>query len=232
MNSVIGVEYYGIGANSTRWVVIGDNLFNPSGGSIPVALRPQNPNVYEVVHDVICERNWVKYSLTPTQSATGIYAGGSDMTVRNNLLDMSNTDGVTAVQVSRNGTAPAPSPDNVRVYGNDIYYSDTDNDFIGVSITATATNAVVKNNLCYAPNDSQHTAVSDAGAGSVVANNSSDAQVLTDPKFSGALTAVTGWKITDATSYTKNAGASVPVWRDFFGVVRVTGSMDIGASEQ
>ena len=64
-------------------------------------------------------------------------------------------------------------------------------------------------------------------------NNTGDTGTpATDPKFSGLLSAVTGWRITDPTSYTLNVGASVPVWRDFFGSVRSTGFMDIGASEQ
>ncbi len=98
--------------------------------------------------------------------------------------------------------------------------------------------AVAKNNLFYCPGMGAKTltTINDASAdaGQVTkSNNTGDVgTATTDPKFSGVLTAIGGWQITDGTSYTKDVGASVPVWRDLFGTTRVTNFMDIGASEQ
>lgn len=230
----VAAELAGIGGGATRWVVVSDNQIVPSYGGQPVSLGPESDSVAEIVKDVIFERNWVRFTQVPPGSTQCVLMHGPYQTSRNNLVNASGTPLVAGITCEQRGTSPAPVPTNCAVYNNTIYKSDTASNFTGVLIGSGVTTTVVKNNLGYAPADSQHIMVTDTGTGTTVGNNSSTAQVNgTDPKFSGALTAVAGWQITDATSYTKNAGAAVPVWDDFFGTARPTGaSMDIGASEQ
>lgn len=226
------VEENGLGQGSSRWILCSDNDIKPAYGGGPLSFGPESDSVAELVKDCIIERNWFRFSQVPIVSGIGIQMHGPYMTARNNLVDMTLCDFLFGISVAQRGTSPAPVPDHCYVYNNSIFYADTDSDFYGIDIDAGVTNTIVKNNLCYAPNDSNHVSIYDIGTGTVVSNNTLDAQVNTNPKFSGALTAYTGWKITDPTSYTKNAGATVPVYEDFFNATRTAGSMDIGASEQ
>lgn len=221
----------------TEYVVVSENKVHKGVGaglnSIAVAYGVGNQADDSRVRNVISERNWISAGAA-TQYLIDITAH-SFVTVRNELLDTSGGTEHTCVQVHRNGAAPSPSPANIKM-ANCSAYSSNSGDFTFANVAAETSAVEVKNNLCYAPSSTTPVGILNAGqsnASVTAANNTSDAQIKsTDPLFSGALTSVDGWKITSASSYTRNAGADVPVWSDFFGVVRVAGSMDIGASEQ
>ena len=119
--------------------------------------------------------------------------------------------------------------DKVAIYNNTAYSPDTGSNFMFVGIDSTITNVTVKNNLGYAPNDSQHAMISGTGAsGFSASNNSSNAQVQsTNPNFTTTPpTQPSHWKPTSG--YAVGGATPVPVWSDFFRVAEPS-SRDIGA---
>lgn len=226
-------ETAGLGSGSTRWVVISDNLCIPNYGGQPVAIGPQSDSVNEVVKDIIFERNWVYFAQVPVSQTDAVMLRGPFQIARNNRVNVTLGIFPSGITVTRRSAFPAPNPNYCKVYSNDIYYNTANTSFTAINVAAGTLGARVKNNLGYAPNDSNHVMLNDLGTSTVASNNSTTAQVgATDPLFTGVLTAMAGWS-KSAGSYTKNAGVAVPNWQDFNLVARPVGaSMDIGSTEQ
>lgn len=217
-------------------VYVARNKITGDASGWSFACGPLDDDDYSLVYRALFEGNWHDVGGT---FARAYSLWGREVTVRNNLIDM--TAG-TNIQMIGTGQRNYPNSSGYSsrqtwVYNNDGYCSATASGALTFASTdATGRDLVVKNNVLYTPGLGAKTLTILTGTGhpsypAVTANNTSS--FTTDPKFSGALSAVTGWKITDGTSYTKNAGAVVPVWTDFFGVTRPVGvSRDIGASEQ
>src|SRR5207245_5366144 len=111
------------------------------------------------------------------------------------------TGGVDHIGVSM-GTRAVQAADNVRVYNNTFYSADTSSgSFIAVSVDSSTTNAIVRNNLAYAPNDSSPKMVWGTGnsAAPVVASYNS-ADLKKNPDFAGSLSPLAAFKII-ASSY-------------------------------
>lgn len=215
----------------TRYGNCFDNDILGTANGWPVAAGPHSGGGEQNrVRDLIFDSNWVKYGVNG-QRAFSLWASG--ISVRNNLIDVSvgtvgNDVGIYFGRRYTAADAELYSDDN-EVYNNTVYRSGTGTGFAGVEIQTGCTNIRVKNLLTYAPGTTAPEVLR-GQAPNVVGGNSANA--TTDPKFSGVLTAVAGWKITDGTSHTKDAGVDSAVWRDFYNATRATGSMDIGASEQ
>ncbi len=213
--------------------VIGDNGAPTNPIAWPVSIGPQNNFHDERVLDVIYERNW-HVGASTTQIAAIFWA--SEVTVRNNIVNMTGSLNYAGFSVTQRGIEPAPN--NNRIYNNTFYSGDTTNsgkDIVGVVIGAAATNTTVRNNLGYAPNAAITHLISGTGASGLVAsNNSSDADMRTfDPLFALASPLVPADFKLNAGSYAIDTGASVRVFSDFFGVSRPQNSViDLGAVEQ
>lgn len=236
----------------TQYVSVADNKMDAgTAGTYVMTTRPVNDSSVSIIKDVVTERNW----MIGGAATSAMYSiSASNVTVRNNLFDMTSMlqhTGITIDTGSGEWATPAPQPysDGNEVYNNTFYGSGTGNDFIAVKVSGKCfsctigpnrpvTNSVIKNNLAYAPNDSSHklfsmtdddsnlTSGSTTGA-SGTNGNSSDAQVLsTVPGFTIPPVATSDWKPTSG--YAVGGGASVPVWSDFF-LVTQPSPRDIGA---
>ena len=142
------------GNNYTEQVVISDNIFRGAlDASNIVVLGPQNDMSDERLRNIVFERNWLQRSPT-TQNSLIIH--GVDVTVRNNLCDMTGASlWRTCFVTEQRGIEPAPN--NVRFYNNTGYSPDASSEFFVVRLGATATNVTVKNNLASAPLATGHT---------------------------------------------------------------------------
>ena len=210
-------------------LVVSDNKFNGGNGVFPFDIAPQNNVSDERMTDFIVERNWWVNS---GHWFRMINLSARKGTVRNNILDgsLGNPGADNAsIYVSQLGIEPAP--DDIQIYNNTFYsrFTDSQNAFWGVVLTS-GTNMVVKNNLAYAPNYATVQMVVNS-ASATVTNNSTDAQVKTNP-FASATPAVPADFMLPASSYARNAGTAAPVFSDFFRAIRPNGtSIDLGATE-
>ena len=142
---------------------------------------------------------------------------------KNNGIPISQTNVPTGTRVYNNSFS-APT-----AFGVNSFWAVNFND-------ATPVGTVIQNNVGYAPIDTLHKLVNEAVAqvnSYTASNNSTTAQTgATSPLWVTTPLAVVGDWYLQAGSYAKNAGTDVPVWSDFFGTTRSSGSMDIGATEQ
>ena len=220
----------------TQYVYFSDNkLIYPRGGAVgaqPLEISPASTSQNNWISDVIGERNIVQARASAATSSEGAKVSASRVTLRNNLFDMSGSpSGMTGVSVQYTNVAGAPVPDDVRILNNTMYAGTSAGSFVGVDIDTEPTATVVNNNIAYAPSSVSRDMISGTGTspGSLT-NNSSDAQVLTDPLFTGPLTSPQGFRFA-TTSYAQNAGTALfPTgYADFYNADDVTANVAIGA---
>jgi hypothetical protein len=221
-----------MGRTYSEKIVISDNEFNGSDNqTYLVDMGPQNGNSDERIRQILFERNWYSGG---SRSATSIdlRISATDITIRNNVFTNSDThsDDHRVIALVREGVEPTPN--NIRVYNNSSY-SANPADYALVYVDPQATNVTVRNNLVYAPNAANGRVVNNLGSTSVTAtNNSTDAQVRgTAPGWSTQPPTLPSHMRLNTGSYAKNAGASVPVFMDFFVVTRPLGVIDMGATK-
>ena len=223
------------GTGLSEQIVISDNELQGGGTHWTANLGPQSgnpPNNNEIVRQAIVERNWFRAGAR-TQRALVINA--SEITVRNNICDMTRPGGTGATCFAVFTQGAEPAPDNVHVYNNTGYSADS-GDFSFIHFAdSTATNVTVQNNLASAPRSTRARMIHGTPAsGLVQSNNSSDSQVVS---------LVPGWivpapktpaefKLGPESRYI-DAGFAVPVFSDFFRTSRPRGAqIDIGAAER
>lgn len=209
-------------------IVVSDNLLL-GGLSVGIAgTGPKNPTSDERVRNQIWERNWYVAGPATTVSMS---IEGSEITFRNNLLNMGGGSGVAQGIVVADGGI-IPDPDQLRIYNNTFFSNDIG--ILNAIRLQIGSNITIKNNLAYAPNATTPTMINNTGAITVTAvNNSSDIQLFgTSPNF--VVTppvALTDYNLTPG-SYAIGGGSAVPVFSDFFRVTRPVGVIDIGGTEQ
>ena len=218
---------------ATSKVVVSDNKLSPGNASTnnwTFSLDPQDSAENEHITDVIVERNQFAGG---SNTSLCISMQAIDVTVRNNLANTTGSGaGGTFIEVDKRSSG-APAPNRIAIYNNTAYSSanniDSGSAFIVVTSSTTSGGATVKNNLGYAPNASSPAMVS--GSNAVASNNSTNAQLKTNPGFaSSLLSAVTNFQVLSS-SYAKGTGTTVPVFSDFFRVNRAAGVGDLGFSE-
>lgn len=213
----------------TEYTSIADNIFiGNSGVDWIVNLGPQDTTADQRLRKNVPESN-IYQTTGGTQIA--LYINATETSVRNEIFDLTGSPVSgerKGIVVEKKGIEPTPN--DVSVCNCTIYSGDTDNAFIGITLGTGVTGAVAKNNLGYAPNDSLHNMISDSSTGADVSNNSSDAQVLQDPLFTGPLTVPQGFRIA-TTSYGQNAGTPLfpSGYADFINADDVTANVAIGA---
>ena len=111
---------------STRWVTYSDNIFRTVAGqttlAFMVALESQSDDDQELVEDIVYERNWTDY--VNASGGLAVRVGGRNITVRNNIVDISLSNSGTAFQVRFRGAIASPigaRPVNIHFYNNLIY---------------------------------------------------------------------------------------------------------------
>lgn len=216
-----GVE----GGHDTQRVVVSDNKFlGTSGSDWTVHYGPQG-SVDERIYDVITERNWYVAGGGGTGTQVGLVIAAREQTIRNNLFDTTGGRSHDAILVHDGFTVGS---NQVRVYHNTMYSNDVDNDFAGVDVRSNAQNVAVRNNLAYAPTDTQHRMVAFASAPNAIvleSGNSTNAQIggagVVDPQFTTTPPTTPGhWKPQGGSYANAGGDATVPVWSDFFRVAR------------
>jgi hypothetical protein len=208
----------------TEQVVFSDNKFTSgNGGSWTVTLGPMDNQHDERVKQVILERNW--FAPDPSQDVA-MHVWAQDVTVRNNLFNLTGAVGQNGIAVEQRGIEPPPA--NVHVYNN-TFYSNSTGSFLPIQFVVGA-GMVAKNNLGYARLSTSR----DMVAGSaIIANNTTDAGILLSPGFLGATPVVPADFVLGAASPAINAGAVAPVFSDFFRLDRPRGAaIDLGAFER
>ena len=157
----------------------------------------------------------------------------SDVTSRNNIFDTTGAaihGNISIVQAA----AHQPPPNRVHIYNNTMYSPDTDNDFVGISIGSTVTNAVVRANLAFAPRDTKGAMIEGTGASTAaVVANSNSMNLRLDPGFVGPLSSPPGFRL-NPSSYARGViqGSLSVDSSDFFGAGRPAESVfAIGAIE-
>jgi hypothetical protein len=208
----------------TEQIVMSDNKFTTGdGGAWTVTLGPMDALSDQRVKQVILERNW--FAPHPGQHVA-LMVWAQDVTVRNNLFNLTGAAGQTGMIVEQRGGEPLPV--NVHVYNN-AFYSNSTGSFSPVRFVEGAGGMVAKNNLGYAPLSTSRDMISGEAT---VANNSSDSDILLSPAFTSAAPVAPADFQLGSGSYAVNAGAAVPVFSDLFRLDRPQGgAIDIGAAE-
>jgi hypothetical protein len=207
----------------TEQVLFSDNKFTAgAGGSWTVTLGPMDNQHDERVKQVILERNW--FAPDPGQG-TALMVWAQDVTVRNNIFNLTGASGQEGMVVEQRGIEPPPA--NVHAYNN-TFYSNSTGDFRPIQFTLGA-GMVAKNNLGYAPLSTSRAMVSGSAS---IANNTTNPGILLSPGFLGLTPLVPVEFMLGTPSTALNAGTAVPVFSDFFRLERPQGgAFDLGASE-
>lgn len=195
----------------TENVVVSDNRFMGYNNAFTTQLAPEDPTSNEHLRNVIWERNWY----TPGIGTTAAFeVEASNVSVRNNVFNLTGGAGWTGIISQYVNTAGAPAPNGLMVYNNTFYSSDISSYFVAVSLATGPTNPTIINNLAYSPNDSNHQMISNAGeSGLVASHNSTDSQVLnTNPLFASTTPtySLPSDFMLQVGSYALGAGTSTP----------------------
>ncbi|HWM43576.1 MAG TPA: hypothetical protein VNP36_14165, partial [Burkholderiales bacterium] len=207
----------------TEQVVLSDNKFTAGAGADwNVTLGPQDEFEDEKVRDVIVERNW--FAPHPGQRVA-LMVWAQDITVRNNLFNLTGAAERRGMLVERRGVEPAPA--NVHVYNN-TFYSNSAGAFFPIQF-AEGGGMVAKNNLGYAPLSTSRDMISGSA---FIESNTTDAGILLSPGFLVLTPVAPVDFVLGALSSAINAGAAVPVFSDFSRHDRPQGgARDLGATE-
>jgi PKD repeat protein len=209
---------------STEQIVFSDNKFTGGDGADwTVTFGPMNAQVDERVRQLIVERNWFA---PHSGQGVALMVWAQDVTVRNNIFNLTGAGGQTAMMVEQRGIEPLPV--NVHVYNN-TFYSNSTGSFRPIQFSEGAGGMVAKNNLGYAPLSSARDMVSGVAT---ISNNSSDSDILLAPGFvAPAPVAPADFRLGSG-SYAIGAGTTVPLRSDFFRLDRPQGgSVDLGFAE-
>ena len=207
----------------TEQIVMSDNKFTGGAGvDWTVTVGPENAQSNEKVRDLVVERNW--FAPHPSQGVA-LMLWAQDVTVRNNIFNLTGTSGGTGMVVERRGVEPPPA--NVHAYNN-TFYSNSLGGFRPIQFDE-GSGMVAKNNLGYAPLSTSRSMVSGSA---IIENNTSNAAILLSPGFLSLTPLAPLEFVLRAGSPAGNAGTAVPVFSDFFRLERLQGSaIDLGASE-
>ena len=213
-------------AAATKFVVVSRNQIKQNS---TFGVKVDTGGTYEVttgrIRDVLIEANWI------TTSGTGpcIRVRAIQVTVRNNICDLSQTAGSIAMQVDGNSPAPqnALGSSNVWVYNNTVYSGGSQANLILTSLQfPPVSNLVLRNNLLYGVKATTSYIVTGAAGSTVIQGTNG----TTNPMFAHLPVTQPGDLALTSGSYAIGAGAALPVFTNFFGQPRQIGSaLDMGA---
>ena len=138
------------GPGASEQIMISDNLAEAGNSSFIFSIAPQTNNVLEIVRETIVERNLLRAGPNHSRAAD---LSGNEITVRNNICDVTlGAVGGSCFTMQQKGSAPAPIPNNIRIYNNTAF-SNTSGFFEVVQFVGAnaATNVTARNNLGSAP---------------------------------------------------------------------------------
>ena len=214
------------GGGFTEQVVISDNKFTDATSDWSVSIEPQNNTSDERVRDVIVERNWF---VSGALNQVALLLSAVDITVRDNICDMTGGLGHTCVSVAQRGIEPAP----VRVAVlNNTFFSASTGGFVGLSIGSTASNITLQNNLASAPSATSPVMLVGTGASGLVQSNNLLNNSPGTLFVSATPTVPANFGLAAGSPARDTGFSTVHVFSDFFGQSRPNGgAIDIGAAE-
>jgi PKD repeat protein len=223
---VVKLQAHVFGVSPTGFseqIVLSDNKFTGGAGvDWTVTVGPENAQTDEKVRDLVLERNW--FAPHPGQRVA-LILWAQDVTVRNNLFDLTGAVEQNGMVVERRGVEPPPA--NVHAYHN-TFYSGSSGGFQPISFVLGA-GMIAKNNLGYAPASTSRDMVSGSA---LIESNTTDAGILVSPGFVAPAPAAPADFVLAPGSPARNAGAPAPVFSDFFRLERPQGAArDLGATE-
>jgi hypothetical protein len=222
---------------TTQKVVITDNLLEAGQSQIPFQIAPSASSEDQRIRDIIVDGNLVRGAGGNAQ--TGLSVSADEVTIRNNIFDLSGAFTYSCTILRQSGAEPPHS--EFRIYNNTCFTGDvTGNPLRVVQAQAGTSNITIANNLGFAPSAAFGQVVLNLGAtgvtgGSGTLGNSLDAQITaTSPNFAGGATPTSvGDFALNAPSYAIDSGVSMPVFTDIRRVLRPQGAaFDTGATEQ
>jgi hypothetical protein len=232
------VDYNGTEASECKNTIISDNKMTGQNDLFEIGVGSGGSR-NEHSHDIIVERNWWAGAGTNQPD----YLNGTEISFRNNVIDMGSYSGGWPILVRNEYPGQSPNPNNIWIYNNSIYESASASGYNVLQLgdgghTGAIGNVYFKNNIAYLPNSTSVNIVGNSfgtGATVIAGNNTSGTgcgsncvgSISTNP-----FTSVSPFTPTNAKpaagSYAIGAGASVPLWADFFNVAQPS-SRDVGA---
>jgi hypothetical protein len=179
--------------------------------------------------NIIHERNWQKFE-NDSGALIAVGMAGTDMTVRNNVFDMTgtNNNAVASKFTAQGGEAV----NGGFAYNNVVYHGGSITGLIGCQVADVAvTGVVVKNNLGYAPTCTTPTMLDAGGTTVTSSNNTTNDQFTGTNPFAGSSFTVPADFVLSGSAYAKDGGATVPVFDDFMSLSRVGLTLDDGPLE-
>ncbi|HYE88561.1 MAG TPA: Ig-like domain-containing protein, partial [Vicinamibacterales bacterium] len=171
----------------TEKVVVSDNTINGGSSVWFFTIRRVNDQLEARFRNILVERNLL-VATPPT--VTMLATDGGEMTIRNNLLNLTGAATPIGIALGKSNLAPAGVNANVAVYNNTAYSgSSGSGNFRFVSISDAPPNLRVRNNLSYVPNlVGSHVATSGTpGPGAVISHNTDGAAIRSsNPGFASA----------------------------------------------
>jgi len=209
----------------TEKIIISDNKIIGADNPYSMSVGSQNLNSDERLRDIIVERNWY---VSGGSTQLDFLFNVANISVRNNIADMTQGSYKTFASVFNPGTAP-PST-NVKIVNNTIF-AGSGAEFYGVNIDPNATNVTVANNLLSAPSSLNPVVIDGTGASPQVQSNNILTNTPASYFVSATPSALDDFKLS-VTSPAREAGlSSVPVHSDIFLTARPQGTIDVGAVE-
>lgn len=215
--------------DSFYWVFSDNKILQGTRTNGLVKFEPTDNLTDGRLYDGIAERNWiVGEAYTGASTCNGFKVSAVRITLRNNLVDLNAPTTCARHGINIFVTGVEPSPDDINAYNN-TFYSATTSTAWGVTIGASSSNAIVKNNLCWYDNGTG--CINNSGTNTTSATNSTNAQATgTDPSFDTPLTSPIGFRIGTG-SYAASGGTAI--WPasndDFYHCDDTTANEHIGA---
>jgi hypothetical protein len=174
--------------HSTQYIVVSDNvLIADTAVSGPGGFAPKGRGSNEWVHDCIYERNHVTISDRP------MILWSHNVTIRNNIFVRTGNSDTEIISVNSDELNVLSSiPDNIFIYNNTFYSpSVTASGAYVIELVPSGTpnsgtigTVYASNNLVYIPNGTGTPTLSFVSIGTLTAaNNSTNAEVLTNPSW-------------------------------------------------
>lgn len=237
--------------NNTDQVVISDNLFRGGLATQAISIQPSGGTEDQRIGNIIFDGNVVRAG---PSLQTAIVSAADEITLRNNIFDMTGGTAFNCITPQQLGAEPVHSA--VRIFNNTCFSNTAGGGALRVvnlrgnqatpgpvgPASCGQQNVSIGNNLGFAPNLVGATVLMleslpcTATPGLALFGNSSDAQIASTPPLftngSGTFSLTTDFTV-GAGSYAVNAGAAVPVFSDLFRTLRPQAAViDIGAAEQ
>ena len=213
--------FYGSGLGSNQYterVLLSDNYFL-GNADWTVAIGPSSSSDDARARDVIVERNFFVHN---TNVQVGLLIWAREVTIRNNIFDVSDGMARTCMSIGQRGIEPVAC--NVRVYNN-TGCARVSNSFVLAGVQSITTNVTLRNNLGFCPRLSTAAMYSGTGVNFVADHNlltNRPGFVVSDPvnpddfRLSSASPAV-------------DAGTNVSVFEDYALNPRPAARCDCGA---